>query len=334
MLMEWRRVWQARQLMKKNEGFLPSWHAYVGFKLHLFDELSQGVKMQTFIETSAYDATLLRNWVETGLVLGHLKLDRKQMLLPSKHAATYYSHQSPYSIGELLREMMELHLPTLLHYPHLMQSGQEKLIYRHEDFGQTVAETSAMIEKLAIREVMQWMKRHQPNNILDVGCGHAGYLIQLSKKYLTKQFTGIDVNPQVVQAAQQKVQHQNIQNVRILEQDISSLPASEATYDQIMMNNILHYFSPQQRQQLFAWSREQLQHNGTLTVISPIYDKNQGSVFSAAFNNFMSAHQNLYSLPTQEEIVQYSKSSGYRVERMTPVVKEGAWYFIGLRKIA
>lgn len=333
MLQEWKRVWEARRWMKRNEGFLPTWHAYLGFKMRLFDELVEGKTMEAFLASSHLDQRLLKNWVETGIVIGHLQVDRHQIIRPAKRLATYFTQDSPYSIGELLREMMELHIPTLLSYPDLMSATKEKLVYHHEQYGQTVAETSAMIEKLAIRYVHQWIKQARPNSILDIGCGHAGYLIALSKRYQNKEFVGIDMNSKVIEAAQQKIREQQLLNVNVYQEDVGGWLAKGKSFDHIMLNNILHYFDEDKRKDLFNYTNANLRENGTLTLISPMYLNKNGKAFSAAFNSFMTAHQNLHPIPTEVEIQRYSEQAGYRIERIKPVVREGGWYFIGLRKV-
>lgn len=69
MVRQWKRVWEARKWMKQNEGFLPTWHAYLGDRLNFFDELQQNGAVGAQVK----DRELLENWVQTGLILGHLK---------------------------------------------------------------------------------------------------------------------------------------------------------------------------------------------------------------------------------------------------------------------
>lgn len=332
MLKEWKRVWEARKWMKKNDGFLPTWHAYMGYKMNFFDRLSGGKTITECQTVMNVDNELLNCWIDVGLVVGHLSRDKKGQIHPSKQMKTYFSQSSGVSIGELLKELMEMHIPTLLSYPSLMKEESNRSTYNHNAYGQTVAETSAMIEKLAFPKVKKWINRLKPETILDIGCGHAGYLRRLSQRFNRKQFSGIDLNKHVIHQAKRMIEELNIENVSVYHQDFLEGPLNEESYDHIMLNNVFHYFSEEKREELIAQTHKYLNDDGTLTIISPLYLAKNGKAFSTAFNSFMTAHHNLYPIPTENEIKSYAERMGFKVIQIKPVVKEGSWYFIGLQK--
>ncbi|MDE5412739.1 class I SAM-dependent methyltransferase [Alkalihalobacterium chitinilyticum] len=334
MFKEWKRVWEARKWMKKNEGFLPTWHAYIGFKMKLFDELAKGKTLTELQQSTSMDEQLLTCWVDVGTVIGHLYIGDNQKIYPTKHMITYFSATSRYSVGELLREMMELHIPTLLNYPHLLTNEAARKNYDHDGFGQTVAETSALIEKFAFPKVKKKIKKSKATSVLDIGCGHAGYLVRLSKLYKNKEFTGIDINRSVVDEAQKKVKENKISNVNIYQKDITTGDKINQAFDYIMMNNLLHYFSREGREELFQLTYDSLEKNGSLTIITPLYLSKNGKAFSVAFNSFMTAHENLHPIPTEDELRVYAQNTGYYIDEITPVVKEGSWYMIAMKKEA
>lgn len=333
MLKEWKRVWEARKWMKKNEGFLPTWHAYIGYKMNLFEDLEEGKTISELYLSADLDKKLVISWVDVGLVVGHLHIDKERKVYATKQMSKYFSTASNDSIGELLTEMMELHIPTLLNYPDLMKNQQNHTISYNDDYGTTVAETSAMIEKLAFPKLKKWIKKSKANSILDIGCGHAGYLIRLSKAYKRKNFIGIDLNTKVIERAKEKIQEENVNNTNVYQIDITNWKQSEQSFDHIMMNNLLHYFTPEEREEIFKLTYDNLEDNGTLTIISPLYLAKSGKQFSTAFNSFMTAHENLHPIPSENELRMYAENTGYKVERIEPVVKEGSWYFIGLKKV-
>ncbi|MFB4164643.1 methyltransferase [Alteribacillus sp. JSM 102045] len=78
-------------------------------------------------------------------------------------------------------------------------------------------------------------------------------------------------------------------------------------FDMVIMNNVLYYFSLEKRQALFHQVSSSMNKGGTLIVISPVHAAEYGKAFSAAFNSFMSAHKNLFQLPSSKEIKQYGK---------------------------
>ena len=70
---EWVTAMQARKWMKKNESFLPSWHAYVGSELGLFDEFRTARTVEAISEKTGYPYDLLSSWVKVGVAVKHMK---------------------------------------------------------------------------------------------------------------------------------------------------------------------------------------------------------------------------------------------------------------------
>ncbi|WP_252313294.1 hypothetical protein [Sinobaca sp. H24] len=106
----------------------------------------------------------------------------------------------------------------------------------------------------------------------------------------------------------------------------------KARQDMVMMNNLLYYFSPGKRQDVFDHAARILAKKGTLLIMSPLHDSKHGKAFSTAFNSFMSAHENLHPLPSEKEIRAIGKLSGLKLVSVEPVLKEGGWYLLELQK--
>ena len=327
---EWRRLLHARKWMKQNASFLPAWHAYVGYETDLFDAFAEGEEATTVAATHGLDPQLLQNWIDTGLVLGHLSRqgDRIQT---APTMLEYVSKSSPQSVGALLHEMMELHIPTLLRFPELLK-GEQKPSFENKKFGSTVAATSSLLEKLAFPKVSHWVKNSQAQSILDIGCGHGGYLLKLATKIEGLKLIGIEQNEDVVLQARQETSNSPDVSIEFVHGDFTQWEGPGEPVDLIMMNNILHYFSPDQRGALLDRARQLLSKNGSVSMITPLYMTSSGKAFSAAFNNFMSSHENLYGFPTETELESIAGEHGFRVKEKHPVIREGSWYFVGLEQ--
>jgi SAM-dependent methyltransferase len=338
---DWWKMLQARNWMHRNRGFLPCWHAYVGYKFDLFARLRAPESVESFLAASNLDRELLQNWLDVGLALGHLKRvgGRKPSVQASRGMLRSFARDSDLAVGELLVEMMELHVPSLLHYPEMMTAGKRRS-YDAAAYAQTVAHTSSYVEEAAFSSLYKWVKKHHCRSIVDVGCGYAGYLLRLARKDAQLNLIGIEKQATLCEAARAAVDRANFSGIRVLEEDFlqasdESLAASlraEDAVDMVMMNNILYYFSPEQRPQLYARAANLLPHGGSLTMISPLRPQEAGQMFAAAFNSFMSAHENLFGLPSLAEIESQTHAVGFRLETMEPVIREGHWYFFGLTK--
>lgn len=323
-------LWEARSLMKKNEPFLPTWHAYVGYKLNLFHKLAQGETLSNIVQREQYDENLMRCWIDVGLTVGHLK-QRGNTLIPSKRMLKYFSSNSPYCVGELSREMLEMHIPSLISYPDLIQ-GQEKKPYYGDIYGQTVADTSALIAKRAFSTVCHALKKHHVSSILDIGCGTGGYLLKLALRNKAGSYTGIDINEAVISKAQAAASRLSLaNNVQFIHTSIENWDTNGQCYDAIMLNNLLHYYSPESRLELLRQAKELLNTNGIIVIVTPLYLEKGGQRFSAAFNAFMNAHSNLYPLPRKQEILDDAKQLGLSFDSMKTIIREGSWYLICLQ---
>lgn len=331
MIADYRKMLEARNWMKRNEMFLPTWHAYVGYRLDLFNKLWNGETIDSLASDYGYEKNLLQSWADAGIVLGHLK-QRGGRLVPSRKMMTYFTRQSSQSVGELLKEMMEMHMPTLMHYPEMIETSQ-KGRFDSDQFSTTVAATSALIEKRAFGPVLTEMTAQNPRWVLDIGCGTGGYLMKLSKRFKKGTFVGVDISKACIEEARLKAKEQGINGkVKFYYADINTWDVPNGLFQVVMMNNLFHYYSPDSRENLLERVAELLDEGGSLIVVTPLYMEKGGEPFSAVFNSFMQGHENLYTLPRKEELVRDAAEAGLELKSIKTVVKEGSWYCISFRK--
>ncbi|WP_018923915.1 class I SAM-dependent methyltransferase [Salsuginibacillus kocurii] len=329
MMNEWRRLIWARKWMKKNETFLPTWHAHLGYSLYLFEAFRKPVTIDEVVKERNLNHLLLQRWVEVGLAVGHLKAKRNGKIKSDKHMLRYVAPTSPDSVGILLKEMLELHMPTMLAYKELLVED-EKVSYVDKDHGKTVAETSALLETLAFPKILSEIKRYRCKKIMDLGCGHGGYLARLAQKKPKHSLFGVEMHADVLKEAQKRTE--GYENVKLLHEKIEDLHPTNYNPDMVMLNNVLYYFPAEERLPIFKKAYDLLDAKGVLVVMSPINGVKNGNAFSSAFNSFMSAQDNLYPLPSFKSIKEYGKLAGFRMKRSAPIIKEGGWYYFVLQK--
>lgn len=328
MVKDWIRLIQARKWMKKTGAFLPAWHAYLGYSLDLFDLFHKPACPGCIARLYNLDETLLRRWIEVGLTLGHLEPKGNGKVKSKKAYRRYLSKNSPYSIGILLEEMLELHIPALLDYPSLINQNS-KAPYLEKEYGGTVAQTSELLESYAFPKIAERIKKRKAGSLLDMGCGYGGYLKRIYNQYPRMRLIGIEINPNVYQEAYTRLKHTAVE---VRHEDMMAVEENDRRMEMIMMNNVLYYFPRESRPSLFEKAADMMTAKGTLLVISPLSNAKHGKAFSAAFNSFLSVHHNLFPLPSIKELKEDSKTSGFKIKRMDPVVKEGGWYLIELQK--
>jgi 2-polyprenyl-3-methyl-5-hydroxy-6-metoxy-1,4-benzoquinol methylase len=318
--------------MKKNEPFLATWHAYVGYKLDLFEAFAHPKEVEAFIAESGLEQRLLWNWVDVGEVVGHLKRVEGNKLQASSAMLRDFRRSSPYQIGELLAEMMDLHIPALLHYPAALQ-GEPKLHYKSDSHGSTVAATSALIEKRAIPFVKKLANRWGVTSALDVGCGQGGYTRALASRQMVGKgrYVGMDLNEMVVNMAQALANSEGLAQANFICRAFEAYEVG-MPYDLVMLNNILHYYDPTTRGALLERAAQHLSMNGRLIIVTPLYLAPSGKRFAVAFNAFMQAHENLHALPREDELVALAAQAGLQLTAIKPIIREGSWYCLAFEK--
>ncbi|RLJ78027.1 class I SAM-dependent methyltransferase [Salisediminibacterium halotolerans] len=322
------RFMQARQWMKSNENFLVTWHAHVGYTMHLFDAFKSKRTVRDAAATYFLDEELLQCWVDVGLEIGHLKGKRDGKIRAVKSMLKYASASSPESVGILLREMMELHIPTLLEYPERMKSGVYRT-YAGDAFGEVVAETSSLLEKAAVPAVLKCVKKHKPESVLDLGCGSGGYLSHIYEETSGVKLQGVEINEAVAKKAARRLNGR----AEIFVGSISQfMEQTKQTYSMVMAHNILYYYPPSERTHLLKEFHRVLEKKGVVTIITPLMGAAAGQTFTTAFNAFMTAHTNLYPIPVQSELIKDAKEAGLKVKQIEPLIREGGWYLITLTK--
>jgi cyclopropane fatty-acyl-phospholipid synthase-like methyltransferase len=319
---------QARKWMKTNESFLSTWHAHVGYTLHLFYYFSKYRSIDHVAEKLDCNRALLKRWVEVGLEIGHLKKNKTGKIKAKRKLIKYASATSSESVGILLREMMELHLPTLLKYPELLEENKQ-VEYKENHFANVVAETSTLLEAAASRPILKIVKKHKPASIIDFGCGYGGYLKRIQTHFPTVFLHGVEVNEMVANQAKDTLKDK----AKIHCTDMMTfIDRYSCKTDMVMVHNLLYYFAPEERAELFKKIALIMNQGGIITFIHPVNGAKHGQTFTAAFNTFMTAHKNLYPLPTLKEMKRISKKAGLKIMTVKPLIKEGGWYLMIMRK--
>ncbi|CAM3805599.1 class I SAM-dependent methyltransferase [Alkalicoccus chagannorensis] len=314
--------------MKTNENFLKTWHAHVGYKLDLFDSFKRPSRVDKVAASREFSPELLQRWIDVGIQVGHMKEGRGGRYRAKKRLIKYASKSSAESVGILLREMMELHIPTLLQYPSLLEEDQ-RLTYLTDKFADIVAETSTLLEKAAVHPILKWVKKEKPASVIDLGCGLGGYLKSIHDKYPKTELIGVELSSEVAAKAQQRAGDK----IDIRQGDINEfLDTFDGRTDMIMAHNLLYYFTREERQRLYKRFSNALSSRGSVTIICPLVKAKYGAAFTTAFNTFMTAHENLHPLPSIEEIDTDAGRAGFKVEDVKPLIREGGWYLVTLKK--
>ncbi|EPE60648.1 methyltransferase domain protein [Exiguobacterium sp. S17] len=321
---EWSRVLHARRWMKQTESFLPLWHGYIGYKYGLFDALQGGASFaeMTLRLKQPLTKLALERWLEVGVAVRHLK-KKKWRYFPTRSLKYQLSLKDERSIGFMLQEMMELHIPALIAYPDFLESGKQKT-FDGATHGKVVAQTSTLVETVAFPVVQQLLRQADVKTMLDIGCGHGGYLRKLHSLEPDWKLTGLDLEQEVIEEAREQ---DETGEIRYEVADFMKWDHNER-FDVVMMNNMLYYFSPEQRIGLLERMLSNLDTAGIAVLVTPLAESPLGASFASAFNAFMTLHDNLHPLPTIRQLRRQLEQVGFDKVRFIPFIPEGSWYIV------
>ena len=103
------------------------------------------------------------------------------------------------------------------------------------------------------------------SEVLEVGCGVGSQTVTLGRRSPNARFTCIDINPDSIAAARQRVAHAGLSNVRFVQADVLALPFDAGSFDHIFICFVLEHL-PRPVEVLVGLQRL-LEAGGTVTVI-------------------------------------------------------------------
>ncbi|AZB44356.1 class I SAM-dependent methyltransferase [Bacillus sp. FJAT-42376] len=328
MLNEYVRVFKARGWMKKNLPFLYTWHAYVGYELDLYETFRKPKTITEVALQHSLKKDLLERWIEVGLSIHYMKKASKGRFRTSRSFMLPSSKKNPNSTGAIIKEMMELHIPALLSYPAIMTT-ENKQTFDHEQHGEVVAQTSSILEQVAYPVIHHLVKKTAAKSVLDIGCGHGGYLKRLAKDFPELDLTGIELNEGVASEARMRCREYPELKIECRDAFEWEHPAST---DLVLINNLLHYVPLERRGELMKKAASWLGPGGGMAIITPMRHPKYGKQFSSVFNSFFSAFDNLHPIPAERELRASAGEAGLKICAIRPVVKEGGWFAVHLKK--
>jgi len=88
-------------------------------------------------------------------------------------------------------------------------------------------------------KLLRFVNVKEQQNFLEVGCGNGAVSKHIAKKYLLN-VTGIDVDPEQIQLAQENI---GIPNIHFLATDATNLPFPDNDFDIVLSFGVMHHIS-------------------------------------------------------------------------------------------
>lgn len=160
--------------------------------------------------------------------------------------------------------------------------------------------------KISCKHVEQYLKTVEFDSMLDVGCG-TGFLIDLLRKSKTADYYGLDLSPEMIKVAEEKLGGEASLTVG----SADKLPYEDCSFDVVTcIQSFHHYPYPEKAmREVFRVLRP-----GGRYIIS---DTGYGGIKQAVFNKIFLPRMNSgdYAVYSKENIAQMMKKCGFESER-------------------
>ena len=108
--------------------------------------------------------------------------------------------------------------------------------------------------------ILEELKRVSFQNLLDVGCGTGSMIELLTSEYPDRHYTGLDLTPRMIEAANAK----GLKNATFLVGDSENLPFKGEEFDEVICANSFHHYPNPQK--FFDGVARVLAHGGKLIL--------------------------------------------------------------------
>lgn len=182
-------------------------------------------------------------------------------------------------------------------------------------FADVIAASSRAIEPFLASWVKSTVRSLKPARMLEVGCGSGVYLLHAANAHPGVTGVGIDVQPSVVAAATQNLEHWGIGHRFVIhEGDVRAFEPKER-FDLVTLYNNIYYFDPDERLDILV-QLHALAPNGALAVVSMMRGK---SVASADLDLTLQSTLGCFPLPACDELTEQLRRAGYSNVTRTPL---------------
>jgi SAM-dependent methyltransferase len=203
---------------------------------------------------------------------------------------------------------------------------------RSEAFAEAVAEGTAGLQILSARKLLPELaglkeRLDAGGALLEVGCGTARHLLQLTKAFPRARCIGVDIDPTGMKAAGEAIEKAGVADrVDLIEGTVGDA-VPEASVDAVVMIEVLHEISPDIRQDVIDECYRALRADGWLMIVDETYP---ATLVESRQPEFLFPVQTGFEeltwgnvLPTREDQETLLRSAGFTGEISRSIVGEG-----------
>jgi SAM-dependent methyltransferase len=299
----------------------------------ILEQLSRGpVPVGSLTGESTKDPSLrsaTEAWLGLGVRLGLLKKDDAGYSLHGFLAKKLAAPEND-AIRALVREVASLHHLYITQTPGKLEQG---LVWdpaeQHSEYGDLIARSSRTLEPFLFELVDRIFPRADPVRLLEVGCGHAGYIIHAADRNSRLNAVGLELDSHVAEIARRNIQTRGLQDrVKIVVEDVRNYRTAEL-FDILTLYNNIYYFPVEVRIELFRHLRSLLKPNGRFLMTTGCMN---GGIEFELVNLIHASTKGWGRLPDKIEMLQQLHEAGFERNSAINLLPGNKYYaFVGYR---
>jgi 4-hydroxy-2,2'-bipyrrole-5-carbaldehyde O-methyltransferase len=299
----------------------------------ILEKLSRGpVSAQSLSEGFGTDPCLhsaTEAWLGLGVRLGLLrKCDAGYSL--RGFLARILAAPGNDAVRALVREVAGLHHLYIMHTPEKLEQG---LVWdpagKHSEYGDLIARSSRALEPFLFELIDRVFPSSGPARLLEVGCGHAGYILYAAERNKWLRAVGLELDPQVAGKAKDAVRARGLgDRVEIAVKDVRDYPAPEL-FDLLTLYNNIYYFPVEERVGLLKHLKTLLRPNGRIVLTTGCRN---GSIEFELVNLIHASTRGWGRLPDKDEMLRQLAEAGFMNPSAISLLPGNNYYaFVGYR---
>jgi len=252
----------------------------------------------------------LRAWLEVGTELGELAERGGRYRVRGRRARAIAGGDA--LLRAHYRSMLDYQAGPYADLGVLLRSAPGDGRADLDRYADDIAEVSTAATPFIASYLARVIEQARPARILDAGCGTAVYSAIAAGLDRGVRVDGIDLAPDVVQAARARLRRAGLDDrVRLHAGDVRRwAPADGAGYDLVLLLNNVYYFPPGERVALYRRLAGLLPERGLLVVASQTAP---GSVAAAHLNFMLTCQAGAAALPRRGELEADLSAAGFEL---------------------
>ncbi len=301
----------------------------------ILKRLSQGpVSAESLSEEFGNDPSLrsaAESWLELGVRLGMLKKLAGGYSLRG-FLAKRLAHPENDAIRALVREVASLHHLYIMQTPAKLVNGTVwDASGQYAEYSDLIARSSRTLEPFIFELIDRFFPRSGPARLLEVGCGHAGYIMYALLRNRGLSAVGLELDPQVAESARSAVMLKGLgDRATIMVQDVREYRTHEQ-FDILTLYNNIYYFPVEERVDLLRHLKGLLRPGGRIVLTTGCMN---GSIEFELVNLIHASTRGWGRLPHRDEMLQQMFEAGFERTSAMDLLPGNKYYaFTGLRPL-